>query len=368
MSATTKQNFAARLLAWFDQHGRKDLPWQQPRTAYRVWISEIMLQQTQVSTVIPYFERWMQRFPDLTELAAAPLDEVLEHWAGLGYYARARNLHRAAQLCVEQHHGKLPQSEETLCELPGIGLSTANAIISLSTGQPAVILDGNVRRVLARHAGLDVWPGSTSGQKALWTEAEQRLPQDRGDDYSQAIMDLGALLCTRSNPRCPACPVSADCQALAQGKVDRLPLPKPPTRVTQRSLYWLALLDEQQRILLQKRPPAGIWGGLWSLPEAQSLQDLEQQVGFDLSTAHALQQRQHRLSHIAMSIHPIVLNSQAAQQVVSSGPTRINESVQQQWFSLAAAELPAVPRPLAILLGEIRSQINATNDRTGVLQ
>lgn len=368
MSTAISQNFAVRLLAWFDQHGRKDLPWQQPRTAYRVWISEIMLQQTQVSTVIPYFERWMQRFPDLPELAAAPLDEVLEHWAGLGYYARARNLHRSAQICVDQFGGRLPDTAPALAELPGIGLSTANAIVSLSTGRPAVILDGNVRRVLARHAGLDVWPGSTAGQKALWAEAEQRLPQDRGDDYSQAIMDLGALLCTRSKPRCPACPVSADCQALSIGAVDRLPLPKPPAKVTQRSLYWLALLDEQQRILLQKRPPAGIWGGLWSLPEAQSLQDLEQQCGLDLSAAQALQQRQHRLSHIAMSIHPIVLNSQSAKQVVSSGQMRINESAQQQWFSLAAAELPAVPRPLALLLGEIRRQIHATNERTGVLQ
>ncbi|HKX55968.1 MAG TPA: A/G-specific adenine glycosylase, partial [Xanthomonadales bacterium] len=323
MSTASKQDFAVRLLAWFDQHGRKDLPWQQPRTAYRVWISEIMLQQTQVSTVIPYFERWMQRFPDLPELAAAPLDEVLEHWAGLGYYARARNLHRAAQLCVEQHHGQLPLSADTLCDLPGIGLSTANAIISLSTAQPAVILDGNVRRVLARHSGLDVWPGSAAGQKRLWADAEQRLPQDRGDDYSQAIMDLGALLCTRSRPRCQDCPVSADCQALATSAVGRLPLPKPPTKVTQRSLYWLALLDEQQRILLQKRPPAGIWGGLWSLPEAQSLQELEEQCGLDLSTAQALQQRQHRLSHMAMSIHPIVLSSQTARQVVSSGHARI---------------------------------------------
>ncbi|HET6564492.1 MAG TPA: A/G-specific adenine glycosylase [Xanthomonadales bacterium] len=356
MSRKTIPEFSTRLLAWFDQHGRKDLPWQHPRTPYRVWVSEIMLQQTQVSTVIPYFERWMQRFPELPTLAAAPLDEILEHWAGLGYYARARNLHRCAQLCVESFAGELPATAEELTDLPGIGQSTANAIVSLSTGQPAAVLDGNVRRVLARHIGLDTWPGSTAGQKSLWTEAEQRLPQQRGDDYTQAIMDLGALLCTRSKPRCPDCPVAADCSALADNRVEDLPVSKPATKVSQRSLYWLALLDSEQRILLQKRPPAGIWGGLWSLPEAASLAQLEQLTGLDLSQAEALEQRQHRLSHIAMSIHPIVLSSQASQQVVSSMPMQLSEAAQQQWFGLAVTDLPAIPRPLALLLQEIRER------------
>lgn len=359
------QPFATRLLAWFDQHGRKSLPWQHPRTAYRVWVSEIMLQQTQVSTVIPYFERWMQRFPELAELAEAPLDEVLEHWAGLGYYARARNLHRAAQICLEQHQGDLPLAAEALCELPGIGLSTANAIVSQSTGQPAAVLDGNVRRVLARHAALEIWPGSPAGQKILWSEAEERLPESRGDDYTQAIMDLGALVCTRSKPLCPECPVNADCLALAGNSVDRLPVAKPTAKVSQRTLYWLALLDENNRILLQKRPPAGIWGGLWSLPEAQSLQELEQQCGLDLSGALGLQQRPHRLSHIAMSIHPIVLSSQTVGQVVSSGQVRLAEPAQQQWFGLTATELPAVPRPLAVLLNEIRGQIGQKHQAIG---
>jgi A/G-specific adenine glycosylase len=359
--------FADRLLGWYNQHGRKNLPWQQPRTPYRVWISEIMLQQTQVSTVIPYFERWMQRFPDLVELAAAPLDDVLEHWAGLGYYARARNLHRAAQQCVEQHDGELPMSSEQLCELPGIGLSTANAIVSQATGQPAAVLDGNVRRVLARHSALEVWPGSAAGQKVLWAEAEQRLPKKRGDDYTQAIMDLGALLCLRSKPRCDECPVHADCQALANDAVDRLPVPKPATKVSQRKLYWLALLDDQSRILLQKRPPAGIWGGLWCLPEANSLEELEQECGLDLSFAHALQTRQHRLSHIAMSIHPVVLcnapgnalgnapGNALRKQVISSHDLQIREAAEQQWFGLEPDELPGLPRPLAVLIEQIRN-------------
>ncbi|MDZ4729276.1 MAG: A/G-specific adenine glycosylase [Xanthomonadales bacterium] len=355
--------FAERLLAWFDQHGRKNLPWQQPRTPYRVWISEIMLQQTQVSTVIPYFERWMQRFPDLVELAAAPLDEVLEHWAALGYYARARNLQRAAQLCTDQFEGQLPDTSAELCELPGIGLSTANAIISQATGQPAAVLDGNVRRVLARHSALEVWPGSTAGQKILWAEAEQRLPQKRGDDYTQAIMDLGALLCMRSKPRCDECPVSSDCQALATHAVDRLPIAKPATKVSHRVLYWLALLDDQSRILLQKRPPAGIWGGLWCLPQADSLKNLEQQCGLDLSPAHTMQPRKHRLSHVAMSIHPVVLanapgnalGNAPGKQVISSHDLQIREATEQQWFGLEPGKLPGIPQPLAVLIEQIRN-------------
>lgn len=359
-ASNLNQPFAARLLAWFDQHGRKNLPWQHPRTAYRVWISEIMLQQTQVNTVMPYFERWMERFPELAVLAAAPLDEVLEHWAGLGYYARARNLHRAAQLCLEQHDGVLPLTTEALCELPGIGLSTANAIISQSTGQAAAVLDGNVRRVLARHAALEIWPGSTAGQETLWAEAEQRLPDSRGDDYTQAIMDLGALVCLRSKPRCAKCPVSADCQALTQDAVDRLPLAKTPTKVSQRKLYWLALLEDQQRILLQKRPPAGIWGGLWCLPEAESLQQLEQVCGIDLSGAQSLVMRVHRLSHIAMSIHPFVLDIKAGKQLISNPELQMRETPEQRWFGMEPTQVPAVPRPLAILLAELHQQFSST--------
>lgn len=351
-----KQPFATRLLAWFDQHGRKDLPWQQPRTPYRVWISEIMLQQTQVSTVIPYFERWMQQFPELAKLAAAPLDEVLEHWAGLGYYARARNLHRAAQLCLDQHTGALPLQAGVLCELPGIGLSTANAIISQATGQPAAVLDGNVRRVLARHVALEIWPGSTAGQKILWSEAEQRLPESRGDDYTQGIMDLGALVCLRSKPHCAVCPVSEDCQSLLDGAVDRLPVAKSPTKVSHRELYWLALLDEQQRILLQKRPATGIWGGLWCLPEAESILQLEQDCGLDLSRAETLGMRTHRLSHISMSIHPLVLGGPSGKQAISKPDPQIREAPEQRWFGLEPAQLPAVPRPVAVLVAELQKQ------------
>jgi len=343
--------FADRLLDWFDQHGRKDLPWQHPRDPYRVWISEIMLQQTQVSTVIPYFQKWMQQFPDTEALARAELDEVLTLWAGLGYYARARNLHKAAQICQQEFDGELPLSVEELCNLPGIGLSTANAIISQSTGTPAAVLDGNVRRVLARHTRLEEWPGSASAQRTLWQEAEQRLPTTRGDDYTQAIMDLGAMLCVRNKPRCPDCPVSEDCRALTDGLVDQLPLPKPKTKVSQRQLYWLAIMDSESRILLQKRPPAGIWGGLWCLPEASSLAELEQDSGLDLSAVELLPPRKHRLSHIAMSIHPVLLSSNNAKQVIS----QVRFAAEQDWFTLEPESLPGIPRPLTDLIACLRN-------------
>ncbi|HET6591987.1 MAG TPA: A/G-specific adenine glycosylase, partial [Xanthomonadales bacterium] len=267
--------FADRLLAWWDVHGRHDLPWQHPRTPYRVWISEIMLQQTQVGTVIPYFERWMRDFPDLAALAAASLDDVLSHWSGLGYYARARNLHRAAIQCVREHGADLPPGAEALSALPGIGLSTANAIVSLSTDAPKPVLDGNVRRVLARHSAIAGWTGQAAVQKRLWAEAEARLPTDRGADYTQAVMDLGATLCTRSKPGCEQCPVRTDCRGLAAGKVSQLPSAKPATRVSDRTLDMLILRDERGRVLLEKRPPAGIWGGLWCLPEGNDLSAIE---------------------------------------------------------------------------------------------
>ncbi|NND58568.1 MAG: A/G-specific adenine glycosylase, partial [Xanthomonadales bacterium] len=281
MSPAKLSPFSSRLLNWWDRHGRKDLPWQHPRTPYRVWVSEIMLQQTQVTTVIPYFERWMKRFPYIRLLAAASQDEVLSLWSGLGYYARARNLHKAAVLCVEQFDGALPGSAEDLVNLPGIGLSTANAIVSQSTDRPAAVLDGNVRRVLARHAAVEGWTGKAAVQKTLWQEAEARLPAKRGADYTQAVMDLGSLLCRRTNPDCERCPVNADCQARQQGRQLDLPSPKPATKVSDRVLSMMILQDEQERILLHKRPPAGIWGGLWCLPEGESLAEIEQQLGVE---------------------------------------------------------------------------------------
>lgn len=339
--------FAQRLLAWWDQHGRKDLPWQHPRTPYRVWISEIMLQQTQVTTVIPYFERWMKSFPDIQTLARASQDDVLAHWAGLGYYARARNLHKSALLCTENHEGELPDTAEGLASLPGIGLSTANAIVSQSTDQPAAVLDGNVRRVLARHAAIEGWTGKSSIQKILWREAESRLPSTRSADYTQAIMDLGALVCTRSKPRCDECPVSEDCRALSSGRTDTLPSPKPATRVHDRTLVMLVLQDDSGRVLLEKRSGAGIWGGLWCLPDGDSNQAVAERLGIRVDSMSDLPSFEHRLSHVRMTIRPV--------KCAVTSPTAVKCGTKHQWFDPRQRDSLGLPKPVADLLQRLNN-------------
>ncbi|MGD1984639.1 MAG: A/G-specific adenine glycosylase, partial [Chromatiaceae bacterium] len=234
-----KEDFATRILAWFAQHGRKDLPWQRPTDPYRVWVSEIMLQQTQVGTVVPYFERFMHRFPTLSDLADATLDEVLHHWSGLGYYARARNLHAAARQVMVEHDGRLPTEIDRLQALPGIGRSTAGAVLSLACGQRQVILDGNVKRVLARHHAVDGWPGRTAVAKRLWSIAERLTPVQRVAEYNQAMMDLGATLCTRRRPSCDRCPVNDDCVARRQGDPHDYPGSKPQRRLPERTVRML---------------------------------------------------------------------------------------------------------------------------------
>jgi len=260
------QRFTACVLDWFALHGRTELPWQQDPTPYRVWVSEIMLQQTQVATVIPYYERFMTRFPTLACLAMADIDVVLEHWSGLGYYARGRNLHATALACMERHGGALPDEIDALVALPGIGRSTAGAILSLALGQHHAILDGNVKRVLARHRAVDGWPGGTKVLERLWRLSERVTPHDRAGPFNQAMMDLGATLCTRSRPGCARCPVSVDCRALAQGAPTAYPHGKPKKTVpTRRAVFWW-LRDERGGVLLERRPPSGLWGGLWCLP------------------------------------------------------------------------------------------------------
>ena len=340
-------SFSDRLLAWWDKHGRHDLPWQHPRTPYRVWISEIMLQQTQVATVIPYYERWMATFPHISTLAAAPLDEVLSLWSGLGYYARARNLHKAALRCVEQYEGQLPRSAEELSALPGIGLSTANAIVSQSRDEPAAVLDGNVRRTLARHLALEGWTGKASVQKQLWKAAEARLPGERGADYTQAIMDLGALVCTRSGPVCGACPVSQDCQAYQLGQVEQFPWPKPPTKVSEKKIHMLILKDKQGRVLLERRPPTGIWGGLWSFPEGENIQAIEQSLGLSETQPTALPQIEHRLSHVRMLIKPSLATATEGRQVRCSP--------QQRWLLPVEYINLGLPKPISDLLAGIHN-------------
>ena len=303
--------FARQLLEWFDRHGRKNLPWQDNRSAYRVWLSEVMLQQTQVSTVIPYFERFVTRFPTVSALAAAASDEVMKHWAGLGYYARARNLHACARQVCQQYGGEFPQDVELLQQLPGIGRSTAGAIVAQAYQRRAVILDGNVKRVLTRYRMVAGWPGKAAVQRQLWTLADSLTPQDRIADYTQAIMDLGATICRRSKPLCDQCPLLADCYAVQQDAVAQFPEKKQrvplPTREVRVLLCYQA--DKPQQILLEKRPPSGIWGGLWSLPQCEPVQIPEDviaaQYGYKVRVIKEDEPVIHSLTHLHMCIRPL---------------------------------------------------------------
>lgn len=306
----TADDFAQSVLRWFDLHGRKDLPWQQAVTPYRVWVSEIMLQQTQVATVLGYFPRFMAALPDVEALANAPEDEVLHLWTGLGYYSRARNLHKTARLIVTQHAGQFPTSVAALAELPGIGRSTAGAIASLSMGIRAPILDGNVKRVLARYLALDAYPGETQASRQLWATAEAFTPHQRVDHYTQAMMDLGATLCTRTRPSCLLCPVRLGCQAHHLGQETAFPRPKPRQQVPQRRVVMPLLMDGQGQILLYRRPSSGLWGGLWSLPELAQLQELPDlliQQGLSAGEPQALAEIHHRFSHFQLQIEPWLL-------------------------------------------------------------
>ena len=276
MKSESSAVFARRLLTWHAAHGRHSLPWQRDPTPYRVWVSEIMLQQTQVSTVVPYFERFMARFPNVHMLARAPLDEVLHHWSGLGYYARARNLHRAAGILEAQYGGEFPSSIDALVALPGIGRSTAGAVLALSRGLRHPILDGNVKRVLARAFAVEGWPDAPHVQKTLWALAERLTPTKNVAAYTQAIMDLGATLCTRARPACERCPVAALCIAKNNACVEDYPAPRPRKALPERTTRFLLLRDPQGRWLLERRPSRGVWGGLWSFPEVpeqMSMQD-----------------------------------------------------------------------------------------------
>ena len=334
--------FSDRLLKWWDVNGRKDLPWQHPRTPYRVWLAEIMLQQTQVKTVIPYYESFLKQFPDISSLAAATQDDVMAQWSGLGYYARARNLHKTAQICVEQHHSDLPQTPEALLKLPGIGESTANAIYSQSSDQPATVLDGNVKRVLSRHMAVEGWPGTAKIQKQLWTAATKLLPEQRGADYTQAIMDLGATLCTRSSPACQSCPVSADCKAYAAGTVQNFPASKPKAKIKQKTFYMLLNIVEGQ-VLLERRPPAGIWGGLWVLPADEDLGSLLSRFNISSSDAKALPELQHQLTHMQMTIHPFINSTKPFAKGVECNS-------EQNWFSKQQWPELGLPKPVRQLL------------------
>ena len=336
--------FQSAVLDWFDRAGRKNLPWQAEPTPYQVWVSEIMLQQTQVGTVIPYFLRFMQRFPSLQALAAAAEDEVLGHWAGLGYYARARNLRKAAQIVVRERGGELPADVDGLAALPGIGRSTAGAILSLGLGLRAPILDGNVKRVLSRYAAVEGWPGEAQTARELWHLSEQLTPQARVADYTQAMMDLGATLCTRGQPDCPRCPLREGCLALRLGLAGELPTPRPKKTLPARRCWMLVLRDEEGGFYLQKRPPAGIWGGLWSFPEFDAPDEAAAWCVLRGIAAglEALPQRRHTFSHYHLDYTALL--GQAGQ------PARVAEAG-AGWFKPGAAS--ALPTPVRRLMLEL---------------
>lgn len=351
--APAPAQIAPPLLAWFDHHGRKNLPWQQDINPYRVWVSEIMLQQTQVVTVIDYYLRFMARFPSLSSLARAPVDDVLHLWSGLGYYSRARNLHRAAQTVVEEHDGEFPRSVEELAELPGIGQSTAGAIASISMGLRAPILDGNVKRVLTRYHAIAGWPGSGSIAKELWVWAEYHTPQERFADYTQAIMDLGATLCRRSQPDCPACPLRDDCAGLAQGQPTRYPSSKPKSAKPVRNTHLLVLRNDSGDILLEQRPPTGLWGGLWTLPECDDPQHIEAlclALGLEPGAIAHGAQRRHSFSHYHLDYTPVLVDVSPAEP---SAGLAVLEEPGRVWYNLDKGQRIGLPAPISKLIRQI---------------
>jgi len=348
--------FATRLLLWFDDFGRKDLPWQQNVTTYRVWVSEIMLQQTQVQTVIPYFNRFVDSFPDIATLAAAHQDEVLAHWSGLGYYARARNLHKAAQRIRDDYDGQFPTSVDDVIGLPGIGRSTAGAILSLAKNQRHAILDGNAKRVLARYEAIAGWPGKTSVVEELWQVAERNTPQQRVAHYTQAIMGLGATLCTRSNPSCNCCPVRNGCVALRTNSVGDYPGRKPkvvkPLRTT---TMILASADDQ--VYLERRPEAGIWGGLWSLPElgGRSLEEWCVDVlGSTATETLPWDVLRHSFSHYDLDIQPIFVRIQPQAGKVADADVRT-------WHRLNDAPPGGIAAPVKKLINQLKKSENVAH-------
>ncbi len=342
----TPPDIAGKLLPWFARHGRHDLPWQIERSPYHVWLSEIMLQQTQVITVIPYFKRFIDRFPSISALANAPLDDVLALWTGLGYYARARNLHKAAVHIQQHFRGRFPTDFNDVIQLPGIGRSTAGAILAQAMNHPHPILDGNVKRVLTRLYAIAGWPGKRSIETQLWAIASRLTPEKHVADYTQAIMDLGAIICTRKKPKCGVCPLHAQCHAYHFNLTDQLPTPKPKKIIPTRSTTLVILLNEHQELLLYRRPASGIWGGLWSFPEHDDQGSLTQwcQETFccTVQQHQALPPFRHTFSHFHLDITPVITKVKMAQQVMDRDDLA--------WYNLPSALQLGIAGPIKKLL------------------
>ena len=344
--------FADKVLHWFDDHGRKDLPWQQDINPYRVWVSEIMLQQTQVKTVIPYFQRFMDSFPTVLALANADQDEVLKHWSGLGYYARARNMHAAAKQVRDEFAGEFPDDIVSMQTLPGIGRSTAAAILSISNNQPEPILDGNVKRVLSRVFAVAGWAGKSAVLKQLWSLAEQTTPVARNADYTQAIMDLGATLCTRSKPDCSSCPLQTDCIAFADNRQGDFPGKKPKKALPEKYAVMLIVRNHESSVLMQKRPPLGIWGGLWCFPQFENVDEAEQWLSE--KTREAVEDAQkmsvlsHTFSHFRLHIQPLIIE---AKTPIKLGVMEKDESL---WYNLNTEFHGGLAAPVQTLLNTLK--------------
>ncbi|ELR65311.1 A/G-specific adenine glycosylase [Photobacterium marinum] len=346
--------FSEAILAWYDKFGRKTLPWQLNKTPYKVWLSEIMLQQTQVATVIPYFERFMERFPTVRDLAAAEQDEVLHLWTGLGYYARARNLHKAAQMIVSEHGGEFPTDIEQVMALPGIGRSTAGAVLSLSLKQHHPILDGNVKRTLSRCYAIEGWPGKKAVENALWQIAETNTPAKGVERYNQAMMDMGAMICTRSKPKCDLCPVTDICQAKAQQRQLDFPGKKPKKTMPEKQA-WFAIFQCGEEIWLEQRPPAGIWGGLWCFPQHDH-HDLsgivEQRLGtkVEVNQPEQLGAFRHTFSHYHLDIVPMLFR-------LDNMPDMIRESGKGQWYNLNNPAKIGLAAPVQQILDSLHYEL-----------
>ena len=342
-----------KILAWFDQHGRHDLPWQKNPTSYRVWISEIMLQQTQVTTVIDYFERFMKRFPTLATLAQAPLEDVFHLWSGLGYYARAKNLHKAAQMIDTQHQGKFPTDYEAVLALPGIGRSTAGAILAISTEQKYPILDGNVKRVLARHFAVDGFMLDPKTLAKLWQHSEKMMPEKRIKDYTQAMMDLGATVCTRSQPKCTICPIASSCVAKKLDQLKLYPMPKPKAKMPTQSTAVLMLVSRKhQSLLLEKRPIKGIWGGLWSLPECPLQTPIQEwcckTFKLNLEIIETWEPFRHTFTHFHLNIQPILC-------LVQDPPTQNALGLKHKWYPFEKTDTLGLATPIRALIKRLKS-------------
>jgi A/G-specific adenine glycosylase len=347
---TSYTRLTQALIEWHARRGRHDLPWQKERTPYRVWISEIMLQQTQVATVIPYYERFMKRFPDVATLAAAPIDDVLHLWTGLGYYARGRNLHRAALLVRDELDGEFPRNMDELVKLPGIGRSTAGAILALSQGEPCTILDGNVKRVLARYFAV---PGPSTDRatiERLWQLAERCTPQENVAVYTQAIMDLGATVCVRRKPLCEYCPLNEGCFARRTGRQHEIPAPRRAARARRtRQVFMLVALREDRTVLLERRPDSGVWGGLWCLPEFDTLSAArvfaDQSLQRSQGEPQALELMQHSFTHFDLVISPLLTHC--------SGAASVMDDTQSLWYNTHEPARVGLPAPIKTLLDRL---------------